>query len=95
MEDRARVHALTVIAQTRIRLGEARAAADAARKKFNEGVGWLYWNTIGETLGRDRSIASHYKEFLSALKELDAAIEKAQAASDRLMRATAALERKS
>jgi hypothetical protein len=95
MEDRVRAHALTVIAQARIRLGEARAAAESARKRFNEGVGWLYWNTIDETLRRNRSVGPHYTEFINALKELDAAVEKARAASDRLMHATATQERKS
>jgi hypothetical protein len=47
----------------------------------------LYWNNIGQTLERDRSLRPHYKELMAALNELDSAIAKARSASDRLMRA--------
>jgi hypothetical protein len=86
MEARAHGHALSVIAFARSRLGDASAAAEALRKKLNEGLG-LYWNTIGETMARDKSLGPHYKEFLNALKELDGAIGRARSASDRLLNA--------
>lgn len=93
MEARAHGHALSVIAHARDRLGDAGAAADSVRKKFNEGLGY-YWNNIGETLARDRSLGPHYKELMAALKELDAAIVKARSASDRLMSAALAWQDK-
>ncbi|GAA0911055.1 hypothetical protein GCM10009559_81950 [Pseudonocardia zijingensis] len=89
MEARAHGHALSVIAYARSRLGDAGTAADSVRKKLNEGLG-LYWNTIGETMARDKALGPHYKDLLNALKELDAAIGKARSASDRLL--SAALE---
>jgi hypothetical protein len=86
MEARALGHALSVIAYASARLSDARVAAESARKKFDEGRG-LYWNNIGQTLERDRSLRPHYKELMAALNELDSAIAKARSASDRLMRA--------
>jgi hypothetical protein len=85
MEARALGHALSVIAYAGARLNDARAAAESARKKFDEGIGF-YWNNIGQTLERDSSLRPYYREFMAALKELDSAIAKARSASDRLMR---------
>lgn len=67
----------------RSRLGQARSAVADSRKAFSV-TRWHWWGTLGDTLGKERPHASHYKELQAALEAADAALSRAESACEAL-----------
>jgi hypothetical protein len=67
-------------ARARQRLKQARSYVTEAPKSFNG----TFSGQLGKKLDKNRSYSSHYKELLAALKGVEAAIARAEAACDAL-----------
>jgi hypothetical protein len=72
-------------AQTRQRLGQARAAIVSAGTQFKSGVGIASWGTVGDKLNKNKASAAHYKELQAAIRAAETAIAHAEAACDALL----------
>jgi hypothetical protein len=75
-------------ARVRQRLGQARTAVGSASTAFSNGIGLASWGSLGEKLNGSKACATPYKELQSAIRDAEAAIARAEAACDALMRAT-------
>ncbi|GAA3051138.1 hypothetical protein GCM10010464_14340 [Pseudonocardia yunnanensis] len=70
-------------ARARRSLKQARSQVADAQKAFKELVTWRF-DQLGKLLEKHKSHASHYKELQAALKGVEAAIARAEAACDAL-----------
>lgn len=84
--DEERIQRKTRKASARARqsLEQARSHVAAAHRPFKEGITMFYADSLGEKLGKQKSYANHYKELQAALRAVDAAITRAEAACDAL-----------
>ena len=82
-EERIERHARKASARARQSLKQARSHVATAQGPFKESVTILS-DSLGKILGKHKSYADHYKELQAALKGVEAAIARAEAACDAL-----------
>lgn len=80
-EERLQEKARNVSARVRKSLKQARSQVTAAQEQFKDGI---IFNSPGKGLEKHKSYSSHYKELQAALKGMEAAIARAEAACDAL-----------
>ncbi|GAA1218942.1 hypothetical protein [Pseudonocardia alaniniphila] len=82
-EERLQREVRNASARARKSLKQARSQVAAAHNAFKEPVTWFF-EQLGKLLENHESYSSHYKELQAALKGVEAAIARAEAACDAL-----------
>ena len=83
-EERIQREVRKASARARQSLEQARSHVAAAHKPFEQWSTLVYFTSLGEKLGKQKSYANHYKELQAALQGVEAAIARAEAACDAL-----------
>ena len=83
-EERIQREVRKASARARQSLEQARSHVAAAHEPFKKGITMFYFDSLGEKLGKQKSYTNHFKELQAALKGVEAAIARAEAACDAL-----------